>query len=272
MVVGGEQGLAAQPLGGVCDMLHHGAGNAHAVKGRGAAADLVQHHKAFGGGVFQDLCHLGHLHHKGGLSGSKVVRGTDAGEDGVHHAHMAAGSRHKGADLRHQGNKSVLTHIRRFTGHVGAGDDEAAVGGAVEGGIVGYEHTALEHLLHNGVTPLGNGQYIAVVHHGAAVVVFCRHLCQCSQYIQLGDGIGGALDAVQLCADAFQQFVEQAALQRDKTLVRAKDLAFQLLQLLRDVALAGGEGLLADIGLRHKVFVGVADLDEVAEYMVIANF
>ena len=54
--------------------------------------------------------------------------------------------------------------------------------------------------------------------------------------------------------------------------MRAKNFAFQLLQFLRDVTLAGGEGLLADVGLRHKVFVGVAHLDEVAEHMVIANF
>ena len=53
--------------------------------------------------------------------------------------------------------------------------------------------------------------------------------------------------------------------------MRTKDLAFQLLQLLCDVTLAGGEGLLADVGLRHKVLVGVAHLDEVAEHMVIAD-
>ena len=178
VVVGGEQGLAAQPLGGVCDMLHHGAGDAHAVKGGGAAADLVQHHKTFGGGVFQNFGYLGHLHHKGGLACSKVVRGADAGEDGVHHAHMAAGSRYKGTDLRHQRNEGILTHISGFTRHIGAGDDEAAVSGAVEGGIVGHEHTALEHLFHHRVTPLGDGQHIAVVHHGAAVVVFRSHLRQ----------------------------------------------------------------------------------------------
>ena len=53
--------------------------------------------------------------------------------------------------------------------------------------------------------------------------------------------------------------------------MRAKNFAFQLLQFLRDVPLAGGEGLLADIGLRHKVFVGVTHLDEVAEHMVITD-
>ena len=232
-------------------MLHHGAGNAHAVKGGGAAADLVQHHKALSGGVFQNFGHLGHLHHKGRLACGKVVRCTDAGENGIHHAHMTAGSRHKGADLRHQRNEGILTHIGRFARHVGAGDDQAAVGGAVEGGIVGHEHTALEHLLHHRVTSLGDGQHIAVVHHGAAVVVFRCNLRQRRQHIQLGNGVGGALDTVQLGTDALQKFVKQAALQRDEPLVCAKNFAFQLLQLLRDVPFAGGEGLLADIGLRH---------------------
>ena len=185
---------------------------------------------------------------------------------------MTAGSRHKGTDLRHQGDEGILTHIGGFTRHVGAGDDKAAVGGAVEGGIVWHKHTALEHLLHNGVTSLGDGQHIAVVHHGAAVVVFRSDLRQRSQYIQLGNGVGGALDAVQLGTDALQQFVKQAAFQRDEPLMCAKDLAFQLLQLLCDVPLAGGEGLLADVSLRHKVFVGVAYLNKVAEHMVIAYF
>ena len=122
------------------------------------------------------------------------------------------------------------------------------------------------------MTSLGDGQHIAVVHHGAAVVVFRSDLRQRSQYIQLGNGIGGALDTIQLCTDAFQQFVKQAAFQRDEPLVCAKDLAFQLLQLLCDVTLAGGEGLLANVGLRHKVLVGVAYLNKVAKHMVIADF
>lgn len=53
VVVGGKQSLAAKALGGVCNVLHYGAGNTHTVKGGSAAADLVQHHKAFGGGIFR---------------------------------------------------------------------------------------------------------------------------------------------------------------------------------------------------------------------------
>ena len=184
---------------------------------------------------------------------------------------MAAGGRHKGADLRHQRDERILTHVGRFARHVGAGDDQAAVLAAVEGGIIGHEQAALEHLFHHGVAALGDGQLVAVIHHGAAVVVLCRHLRQGRQHIQLCHGVGRALDAVQLGADALQQLVEQAALQRDQPLVCAQDLAFQLLELLSNVALAAGQGLLADIGLRHHALVGVADLDVVTEHMVVAD-
>ena len=161
-----------------------------------------------------------------------------------------------------------MTHVGRFTGHVGAGDDEAAVGGAVEGGIVGHEQAALEHLLDHRMTALHNGQLIAVVHNRAAVVVLGR---QRRQHIQLGDGIGRPLDAVQLGADGLQQLGKKAVFQRDEALMRTEDLAFQLFEFLGDVALAAGERLLADVSLRHQIFVAVADLDKVAEDVVVAD-
>ena len=105
-------------------------------------------HQTAGGSVLQDLCYLGHLHHKGGLTCRKVIRRADAGKDGIHYTYMALSGRNKGTDLRHQGNQRILAHIGRFARHVRAGDDEAAIFAAVQGGIVGYEQTALEHLLH----------------------------------------------------------------------------------------------------------------------------
>ena len=84
-------------------------------------------------------------------------------------------------------------------------------------------------------------------------------------------GIGRPLDAVQLGADGLQQLSKKAVFQRDETLVGTEDLAFQLLEFLGDVALAAGERLLADVGLRHQIFVAVADLDEVAKDVVVAD-
>ena len=69
------------------------------------------------------------------------------------------------------------------------------------------------------MTALGDGQLVTVVHDRTAVVVFRCHLRQRREHIQLGHRIGRVLDAVQLSADAFQQFAEQAVLQRDEPFV-----------------------------------------------------
>ena len=52
----------------------------------------------------------------------------------------------------------------------------------------------------------------------------------------------------------------------------AQNAVFQVFQLLGDVALATGQGLLADVVLRHLVFIAVGHLDVVAEHPVIAGF
>ena len=218
--MGGEEGFAAEALGRVGDVLHDGPGDAHAVESRGAAANFVQHNEALGCGVLENFGHFGHLDHEGGLAGGKVVRCANAGKDGIHDAHMTAGRWDEGADLCHQGDKGVLAHIRRFACHIRASDDETAVSGAVEPGIVGDEEAAFQHLLDHRVAALGDGQLVAVIHHRAAVVVFSGHLRQCRQHVQLGHSICRPLDAVELTSDRFQQFREEPVLQRNETLMR----------------------------------------------------
>ncbi len=84
----------------------------------------------------------------------------------------------------------------------------------------GYKQAALSAAAPpQGDGPLGNGQFVTVVHDGAAVVVFSRHLRQRCQHVQLRNSICCPLDAVELGADAFQQFAEQAVLQRDEPFV-----------------------------------------------------
>ena len=134
VVMGGEQRFAADVL---ADILYHSTGDAHAVKGRSAAADLIKNDQAVPGGMLEDLGHLGHLNHKGGLSGSQVVRSTHAGEDRIHNTEMSTGGGHEAADLSHQGDQGVLAHISGFTGHVGAGDEQHAVLVLVQQGVVG---------------------------------------------------------------------------------------------------------------------------------------
>ena len=118
---------------------------------------------------------------------------------------------------------------------------------------------------------LHDGQLVALIHSGAAVVVFCCHLSQSGQHVQLCHGVGCTLDAVELGTNAFQQLIEQPVFQSDQPLVGTQDLIFQFLELLCDVAFAGGQGLLADVALRHLCLIRVADLDEIAKHVVIAD-
>ena len=124
-------------------------------------------------------------------------------------------------------------------------------------------------LTNDSFPPVIDGVANAVTNY--ARVIEKDYVRQRCQHIQLGDGIGRPLDAVQLGADGLQQLGKKAVFQRDEALVGTEDLAFQLLKFLGDVALAAGERLLADVGLRHQIFVAVADLDEVTKDVVVAD-
>ena len=271
VVMGGKQRFAAQAVFLGRNMLHHSAGNAHAVKCRGSAADLVQNHKAFGGGLFQDLGHLGHFHHKSGLARRQIVRSAHSGENGIHHADMAFTCRNKAADLRHQRNNSVLAHISRFTGHVGAGDDQHTVVAAVQMRIVGHKQCALEHLLHHGMPPLGDPDGIAIVHRGLYIVVIHCSLRQRSQHIQRGHGLGRCLHPHDLPRNFLQDLCKKLMFQRVQAFACAQNFVFEFLQLLRDISLAAGKGLLADKALGHLVFIRIADFNVIAEHPVEAD-
>ncbi len=53
-------------------------------------------------------------------------------------------------------------------------------------------------------------------------------------------------------AEVSQQLGKKLVFQRDEALVGAEDLVFQLFEFRGDVALAAGQRLLADVGLRHQ--------------------
>src|SRR3954463_14398885 len=82
-VGGREQGGAAEP---VVEVLGDRPGERDAVEGRGAAADLVEHHQRAAGGVVEDRRRLGHLDHEGREVAAELVAGADPGEDPVDQA------------------------------------------------------------------------------------------------------------------------------------------------------------------------------------------
>ena len=268
MVVGGEQRLGLQFFGTV---LQHRPGDRHPIKGGGAPADLVQDQQAVPGGGAEDVGHLRHLHHKGGLSGGQVVAGADAGEDAIHHADVGAAGGNEAAHLRHQDDQRHLPHIGGLTGHIGAGDDADPLLLGTHQGVVGDEQGVRAHLLHHRVAA---GLYLddaGLVHAGAAVVVLHRHGGKGAKRIQLGDKGRGQLHTGDGLRQPGAQGGEQLVLQRGVPVLGGEHVVLQILQLLGDVALAVDQRLLADIVGGHLILEGIGYLDIIAEYLVVAD-
>ena len=122
----------------------------------------------------QNLAHLGHLDHEGGLTAGEVVARADTREDAVDHADARALGGHERADLRHERDERDLTHVGRLTGHVGAGDDGGTVLALAHIGVVRDEERVLEHALDDGVAAVVNFDDAAVVHARTAIVVVHR--------------------------------------------------------------------------------------------------
>ena len=248
MVVGGEEGLGTGLLRTV---LQHRPGDGHAVKGGGAPSDLVQDQQGVLCGAAEDVGDLRHLHHEGGLSGGEVVAGANPGEDAVHNADAGVGGGDKAAHLGQQDDQGHLTHISGFARHVGAGDDGDPALLLPHKGVVGHKEGVPEHPLHHRVPALPDLNDAGLVHVRAAVAPTHRHGGEGAQGVGLRHGGGGPLDAGRGGGDLLPQHGEELVLQRRHPLRGGEDLVLQVLELLGDVPLRVGQGLLADVALRH---------------------
>ena len=94
MVMGSKKRLCSQKLC-AADVLDHGPCDRKAVKGAGAAADLIQHQKAVPCGVSKDIRNLGHLHHEGTLTGCQIIRSAHTGKNTVADTDIRLLSRYK---------------------------------------------------------------------------------------------------------------------------------------------------------------------------------
>ena len=270
MVVGGEQGLGPQELF-VRAVLQHRPGDGHAVKSGGAPADLVQDEQGVLRGVAQDVRHLRHLHHEGGLAGAEVVAGADAGENAVHHADAGAGRRHERAHLGHEDDEGHLAHIGGFARHVGAGDDGHPLLLLPHKRVVGNKEAVFQNLLHHRMAAVPDLDDAGFVHIRPAVAVPHGHGGKGRQGVRLRHGGGRPLDALRGGGDLLPQLGEQLVFQRHHPVRGGEDGVLQILELLGDVPLAVHQGLLADVRIRHLVGKGLGYLDVVAEHLVVAD-
>ena len=98
-----------------------------------------------------------------------------------------------------------------------------------------------------------------------------RHGGKAAQHVQLGDGLRGLLDAGGFGRHGLPQLGEKLIFERDDAVLGREDGALELLELLGDVALAGGERLLADIGIGDEAQLSLGDFDVIAEHAVVAH-
>ena len=119
-------------------MVGAGPGQRQAVKGAGAATNLIHQYQAVGTGIVQDVGGFCHFDHKGRAAAGEVVRRADAGEDAIEKPHLHFGCGYKAANLGEDDDQCRLPHIGGFSSHIWAGDDQHTAG-VMEQGVIGYE-------------------------------------------------------------------------------------------------------------------------------------
>ena len=262
----------------VVQVLDRCPGDGEAVKGRRAAADLVQDHQGARPGLVEDRGGFHHLHHEGGASSRQIVRRADPGEQPIDHADMRRGRRHEAADLRQDGDQCVLAQIGAFAGHVRAGDQpqplcrvtvrrQVAVVGD-EGVTIRGQHR-LHHRMPPGLDPEGQG----IVDDGPGIAAIHRQFRQRAQHVEHSQRFRRTRQIAGAGRHLARQVVEQLQLQGQRAVAGLQDAGLQFRQFHRSEThgvrhgLAVDEAVVAPQALRLRL----ADLDEIAQHIVVLD-
>ena len=260
--------LRAAAAGGiVVQELRDRPGDRKPVERARAAADLVENDQALRRHMVQDVRGFDHLDHEGALAARQVVGRADARENPVDQPELHRLGRNERSHLREHHQQRSLPDVGRFAGHVRPGDQHHAVAVAVEQTVVRHEFLAAGHRgVEHRVPPALDDQPVVLENAGPVVVVKPGTFGQAQQCVDVGERVGGVLDAARETEREFAQFLKKLVFERAGLFLGAEDFAFQLFQFRGDEPLGVHEGLLADVILRHGGEIGFADLDIVAEY------
>src|SRR5262245_41163823 len=172
--------------------------------------------------------------------------------------------------MREQDEQRDLTNVGAFAGHVWPGD-ESDLHLPIQVCVVRYKTLLAQVLLQNRVTPLADQQYAPITYLRAAVVMEPGRSCERSQDVQLRQGCGRALNALQLSEHLFAHLLKKLKLELKAPFFSSQNLSFHLLQLGRDETLAICDCLLTNIMRRHLVQVCLSYFDVVAKDGVEAD-
>ncbi len=245
--------------------------DAQAVEGARAAADFVEDDEAAVGRVVEDVRGLVHLDHEGALAAAEIVAGADARENAVEQSDHRALGRHEAAAMGQQRDDRDLPDVGALARHVGTGEDDEPLGVDVEPYVVGHEFLAGVELLEHGMPRFLEQERAVAVDLGLEVIALLRQRAPAEQHVDFVNGARGILDRAQVRRGCRAQVEEELVLELARAFLRAEDFRFHLLELGRDEALGVGHGLLARVVGGHGGEVGRADLDVVAEDLVVAH-
>ena len=145
-------------------------GDCHAVEGAGASPDLIQDHQAARGGQAHDRCRFDHFDHERAAPRGNVVVGANARENAIDDPNVCRLGGHETAHLGHEDDERHLAQVGTFAGHVRAGEQHDP-GVRAEHGGVGDELPRRQAVFHNGVAPVDDLQYVALVDEWPHVAV-----------------------------------------------------------------------------------------------------
>ena len=211
VVVRGEEGAA---LGLVVQKLGDAPRDAQAIERARAASDFIEDHEAARRGVIADVGGLVHLDHESALPAREVVVRADAGKNAIGNSDFRLLRGHPRSDLRHENEERDLADVGAFSGHVRAGDDEEAVRGVVERGVVGDEFFLHERLIQNGVATIGDADAEVVADLWSAVAEKTRGFGEAGEDIERGDGGCGGLKRCKFAQDFVAELDEKFVFQR----------------------------------------------------------
>ena len=117
-----------------------------------------------------------------------------------------------------------------------------------------------------------NGDLPAEGDLGTAVAPLNSYGSERAEGVRRGNGGSGLLDPDSLGSQLLPKLGEELIFKGGQPVLCGKDLIFQLLQFLGDVALAVGKGLLADLVRRYLIHKGLGNFDIIAEDTVKSDF
>ena len=138
-------------------------------------------------------------------------------------------------------------------------------------GVVGHEVAVLDKLLDHGVTAVLDLDDVTVIHLGTHVLVARGHRGKRQVNVGFGKQRGGFLHALAVLCHKCADFLEKLVFQSANAIARTQNLGLHFLELLGNVSLSANQRLLADVVCGNQIGKGAADLNIVAEHLVISH-